>query len=156
MNTEIKNEAKAEAIALSTETIEACKAINNTLTIAEVRPHFQAHYANAALDVCGIMALVRDILREGQAEFARGIEATELRKIAVAASMFTSEILAEVQARFSAGTTRYKVQSVKNCLSTYGKLDGTIGKIQLSNTEDKPRTCAKPRCKWYRIAKQGE
>jgi hypothetical protein len=158
MNTEIesKNEEKALAVSMSAEIVETCKAVNNTLTIAEVRPHFQAHYANAQLDVCGIMALVRDILREAQAEFPRGIEATELRKIAVAASLFTSEILAEVQSRFAAGSTRYKVQSVKNCLSTYGKQDGTIGKIQLTNGEDKPRNCAKPRCKWYRIAKQGE
>ena len=164
LNTE--NEEKAFAVAASDETIEACQAVNNTLTIAEVRPNFQAHYANAQLGVYGIMDLVRDILREAQAEFPRGIEATELRKIAVAASMFTSEILAEVQARFSAGSTRYQVQSVKNCLSTYGgnaiykkgplagKLigDGSIAKIWLSNEEDQPRTSPKPRCKWYLIA----
>ena len=149
--TENQNEDKAAAVAMSGEVLEAMQAVNNTLTIAGVRPNFQAHYANAQLDVYGIMDLVRDILRFAQAEFPRGIENTELRKIAVAASLFTSEILAEVQARFAAGSTRYKVQSVKNCLSTYGKVDGTIGRIKLSNTEDKPRDCAKPRCKWYRV-----
>ena len=157
MNTKIENqnEDKALAIALSDETIEACRAVNNTLTTAEVRPHFQAHYANAKLDVCGIMALVRDILRDKQAEFPRGIENTELRKIAIAASLFTSEILEEVKVRFAAGSTRYKVQSVKNCLSTYGKKDGTIGRIKLTNVEDQPRECSKPRCKWYRIQTKG-
>lgn len=155
MNTEI-NEVKAEAIALSEETIEACKAINNTLTVAEVRPHFQAHYANAQIDVYGVMGLVRDILREAQAEFPRGIEATALRKIAVAASLFTSDIIAEVQRRFAAGTTRYQPQSVRNCLSTYGKQDGTIGKIDLTAKEDQPRKCKMPRSKWYLIAKKGE
>lgn len=152
LNTE--NDEKALAVSMSNETIEACQAVNNTLTTAGVRAHFQAHYANAQLDVCGILALVKDILREAQAEFPRGIEATELRKIAVAASMFTSEILAEVEKRFAAGGLRYKIQAVKNVLSTYGK--GEIGKITLTNSEDKPRDCAKPRCKWYRIAKQGE
>ena len=153
MNTKIEteNEDKAAAVAMSGEVLEAMQAVNNTLTIAGVRPNFQAHYANATLDVYGIMDLVRDILRSAQAELPRGIENSELRKIAVAASLFTSEILAEVQARFAAGSTRYRVQSVKNCLSTYGKLDGTIGRIKLSNTEDKPRDCAKPRCKWYRV-----
>ena len=157
MNTKIEtgnetgNEEKAAAVAMSGEVLEAMQAVNNTLTTAGVRPNFQAHYANAKLDVYGIMDLVKDILRVAQAEFPRGIENTELRKIAVAASLFTSEILAEVQARFAAGSTRYKVQSVKNCLSTYGKVDGTIGRIKLSNTEDKPRDCAKPRCKWYRV-----
>jgi hypothetical protein len=148
----IETDEKALAVAMSNETIEACQAVNNTLTTAGVRAHYQAHYANAQLDVCGILALVKDILREAQAEFPRGIENTELRKIAVAASMFTSEILAEVEKRFAAGGLRYKIQAVKNVLSTYGKDD--IGKITLTNTEDKPRDCAKPRCKWYLFAKK--
>lgn len=155
MNTEIKNEAKAEAIALTEETIEACKAVNNTLTVAEVSPFFQAHYANAQIDVYGVMGLVRDILREAQAVFPRGIEATALRKIAVSASLFTSEIIDEVQRRFAAGTTRYQPQSVRNCLSTYGKQDGTIGKIDLTPKEDQPRKCKMPRSKWYLVQKKG-
>lgn len=157
MNTDIDTtEEKAFAVSQSNEVIETCKAINNTLTTAEVRPHFQAHYANAQLDVCGIMALVRDILREAQAEFPRNAHTTELVNIVIAASMFTSEIIAEVEKRFAAGSTRYKAQSVKNCLSTYGKQDGTIAKVQLTSAQDQPRKCCKPRCKWYRVAKQGE
>ena len=148
-NTEIENENKALAVAMAPEIIANCQDINNTLKTAGVRAHFQTHYANAMLDVYGILALVKDILRDKQAEFPRGIEATELRQIAVAASLFTSEILAEVENRFAAGGSRYKVQAVKNVLSTYGK--GEIGKITLTNSEDKPRDCAKPRCKWYLI-----
>jgi hypothetical protein len=154
-NTEIENEAKAEAIALSEETIEACKSIANTQTVAGVRPHFQPHYANAKIDVFGIMGLVRDILRDKQAEFPRGIENGALSHLAIAASLFTSEIIAEVQARFSAGTTRYRPQSVRNCLSTYGKEDGTIGKIDLTPSEDQPRPCKIPRTKWYRVQQKG-
>jgi len=157
MNIEIETtEEKAFAVSQSAEIVETCKAVNNTLTIAEVRPAFQAHYANAEIDVCGIMALVRDILRNAQAEFPRNAHTTELVNIVIAASMFTSEIVAEVEKRFAAGTTRYKVQSVKNCLSTYGKADGTIAKVQLTSAQDQPRKCSKPRCKWYRVAKLGE
>ena len=154
LNTE--NDEKALAIELSNETIEACKAVNNTLNTAGVSPFFQAHYANAKLDVHGIMRLVRKILREREAVFGRGIENTELRQIAIAHSMFTDEILAQVEKEFSAGGGRYKLQAVKNCLSTYGKKDGTIGRIKLSNEEDRPRLSDKPRFKWYLIAKQDE
>lgn len=150
----IESDEKAFAVSQSAEIVANCKDINNTLATAEVRAHFQAHYANAELDVFGILALVKDILREAQAEFPRGIEGTELRQIALAASMFTSDILREVESRFAAGGFRYKIQAVKNCLSTYGK--GQIGKINLTNAEDQPRECDKPRCKWYLIAKQGE
>jgi len=153
-NIEIDQTVIAAAVAMSAQVVATCKEINNTLAVAGTRAHFQAHYANAEIDVFGILALVKDILRESQAEFPRGIEATELRKIAVAASLFTQDILREVENRFSAGGFRYKMQAVKNVLSTYGKNE--IGKITLTNAEDKPRDCAKPRCKWYLIAKQGE
>jgi hypothetical protein len=158
MNTKIetKNEEKAAAVNMSPEVLETMRAINNTLTVAEVSPYYQAHYSNAQIDVHGIMALVRDILRAAQAELPRGIENTELRQIGIASALFTSEILAEVENRFAAGGLRYKIQAVKNCLSTYGNHDGTIGKIKLTNTEDHPRKCAKPRCKWYRIQSKGE
>ena len=158
MNTEIETqtEEKAAAIAMSAELVQNCQAINNTLKTADVRAHFATHYANAQLDVFGIMALVRDILRDNQAELPRGIENTELRQIAIASSMFTDEILAEVQLRFAAGGRRYQLQAVKNCLSTYGKTDGTIGKINLTSEEDKPRNSRKPRCKWYRVQGKDE
>ena len=68
--------------------------------------------------------------------------------------LFTSEILAEVEKRFAAGGLRYKAQAVKNVLSTYGT--EFIAKIQLTKTEDMPRTCDKPRCKWYLIQGQME
>jgi hypothetical protein len=154
LNMNIETDEKTAAIELSQTVIETSRDINNTLTTAGVRAHYQAHYANAQLDICGILALVKDILRASQAEFPRGIETTELRKIAVAASMFTSEILAEVEKRFAAGGLRYKIQAVKNVLSTYGKDE--IGKITLTNSEDKPRDCAKPRCKWYLIQVKGQ
>ena len=138
---------------MSPELLETMQAVNNTLTIADVRPHFQAHYANAQTDVHGILALVKDILKE-QAVFPRGTENTELRKIVVSAAMFTADILTEVERRFAAGGGRYKIQTVKNVLSTYGKNE--IVKVKLSNEEDQPRDCCKPRAKWYLLAKKDE
>ena len=154
------------AIAMSPEVLDSSKAINNTLTTtAIVRPVFMAHYADASNTVMGIMALVKDILRQGEAEFPRNAHETELRKIVIAASMFSSEILAKVQERFSAGTTRYPFQTVKNVLCSYGSNkvygsgprkgqpmgDGSISMIRLSSDEDQPRTCPKPRRKYYLI-----
>lgn len=143
--------AKGFAIAMSSETLEASQAINNTLTTTEqIRPVFMAHYANAKTNVIGIISLVKDILRDSQAEFPRNAHNTELRKIVVGGAMFTRDILAKVQERFTAGSTRYPLQTVKNVLSTYASED--IAKIQLTNAEDQPRECCKPRCKWYLIA----
>ena len=157
MNTLIdseKNEAKTFAVAASSEVMESTQANNNTLTVAEVRAHYQGHYANAQERVYGILMLVADILSKADAEFPRNAHTGELRKIVAAGSMFTSEILAEVEKRFAAGGMRYKAQAVKNVLSTYGT--EFIAKIQLDKNEDQPRTCDKPRCKWYLIQGQME
>src|ERR1700693_3427153 len=90
---EINIEAKTEAVAMSDITVDTCKEVNNTLTVAGVRPHFQAHYANAKPEVFGIMDLVKDILEEAQAVFPIGIETSALRNIAIAASLFTYQII---------------------------------------------------------------
>jgi hypothetical protein len=149
-----KNEAKTFALSVSAETMQAVQAANNTLTVSDVRSHFQGHYANAQERVYGILMLVADVLAKHDAEFPRNAHTGELRKIVAAGSMFTSEILAEVESRFAAGGMRYKVQAVKNVLSTYGV--EFIAKIQLTKTEDMPRECDKPRCKWYLIQGQME
>lgn len=145
-----QNEAKALAISVADETQETMQAVNNTLHVAGTRAHFQAHYSNAKLDIAGLVALVKDILREGQAEFPRNAHDTELRKIVIACSMFTEEIYAKAQERFFAGSDRGKRQAIKNVLSTYAK--GQIAKVKLSPKEDQPRTSDKPRCKWYLIS----
>ena len=143
-------ETQQGAIDMSSVVVENCMAINNTLAeTKKVTGFYGTHYANAELDVCGIVALVQDILRENDAVFSRGIENTELRNIGIAASMFTSDIIEAVKTRFASGGMRYKAQAVKNVLSTYGK--DSIAKIQLTNNEDKPRPCSRPRAKWYLI-----
>jgi hypothetical protein len=150
MNDTLNTETQQAAIELSVVVVENSMAINNTLAeTKKVTGFYGTHYANAELDICGIVALVKDILRENEAVFSRGIENTELRAIGIAASMFTSDIVQAVNTRFASGGMRYKPQAVKNVLSTYGKLE--IAKIQLTNAEDKPRPCSKPRAKWYLI-----
>jgi hypothetical protein len=150
MNTTIDNETKAEAIAKSSEIVQTSQDINNTLEVQGTRAFFGTHYANAELDVFGIVALVKHVLRENDSVFGRGIEKTELRQIAVAGSMFTNDIVAAVGTLFANAGMRYKPQAVKNVLSTYAK--GEIVKIALSNSEDKPRPCSKPRAKWYLVS----
>jgi len=150
MNKITENEIKAEAIAKSAEIIQTSRDINNTLETQNTRAFFGTHYANAELDVFGIVALVKHVLRENDSVFGRGIEMTEFRQIAVASSMFTSEIIAAVGTLFANAGMRYKPQAVKNVLSTYAK--GEIVKIALSNSEDKPRPCSKPRAKWYLVS----
>ena len=156
------NEAATLAISLSPEIIQASKDINNTLeTTKAVSVRFGTHYANAADGVTGIMALVKQILKDNGAELPRTIEDDGFRNIAVACSMFTQDIIAEVAKRHE---WRYKAQAVKNVLSTYCKAggphaikgQGDIVKIQLSNNEDKPRPCSKPRAKYYLILKKVE
>ena len=151
------NADQEAAIAMSSEILDNCKAINNTLTIAGVRPHFQAHYAKLGKSkessVIGIMELVRDILRMANAELPRGIEKTEIRPVAIGVSLFTTEVIDMVGVRFANGTTRYRPQSVRNCLSTYGTQDGTIGKIDLTPDEDIDRESNIPRSKWYLVKK---
>lgn len=155
MTLDQSNEAAAFAVSLSAETIAASKGVNNTLeTTGKVKASYGTHYANTELDIYGIQQLVCEILRANESVFSRGIESTEiesteLRHIAIAASMFTSDIIATVNEAFADAGMRYKPQAVKNVLSTYGK--DLIVKITLTNNEDQPRPCSKPRAKWYLI-----
>jgi hypothetical protein len=151
---------KNEAAQFGRELLGNSQDINNCLTVAEVSPTFQGHYFNLVSEKHGIAFLIAEILTEREAVFAKGIEATELKAVAVAASMFASEVISEVKARFTAGTTRYEYNTVhaylsvlmnpesKHCLANIPR----IGKIKLTNAEDKPRPCYKPRTKFYLLA----
>lgn len=123
---------------------------NNVLTSAGIKPVLQAHNED-----CGIAGLIRDILTERQAVFPLGVEKTEFRQVAIAASMLATEIAAEVQTRFAAGSTRYPLESVKQYLSVFLAKPSRkasvvrVGKFQLSKTEDAGRPCCKPRTKYF-------
>ena len=147
------NDIAAHAIAMSDTCVEASVDLNNCLVeTGKVKAHYGAHYANAAIEVCGIVALVMDVLRDKQAVFPRHLEQLEeARPAVIACSLFTSDIVSEVQKRWP-NNLRYKPQAVKNVLSTYGKQ--FIVKVQLTKEEDTPRPCSKPRAKWYLIQKK--
>lgn len=143
-----QNEAAAFAVAMSAETIETCKAVNNTLeTTAKVKAFYAAHYANAEIDSFGIMGIVCEVLTEREAIFARGIESTELRKIALACAPTTAEIIELAKPKFAIAGMRYKPQAIKNVLSTYGT--EKIRKIKLTPAEMVQGS--KARAKWYLI-----
>ena len=151
--TETKKEAQ-NAIALQREILASSHDINNVLTTASnVAPVFHTHYANMESGKHGIATLISEILAEREAIFPAGVELTAFRKIAIAQAMFASEIIAEVQARFAAGSVRYPDSTVHCYLSTFMPKKGTIGKIKLTNAEDKPRKCDKPRVKFYLVQK---
>jgi hypothetical protein len=148
-----KNEAK-NAIGMSREILAGSQDINNVLTTSKVtRAVFHTHYVSMDASLFGIADLITSILREAQAVFPKGVEATELRGVALSASLTTEEIMSAVERKFTAGSIRYPLQTVKSYLSVFmskGK-KATIGRIQMSNAEDKDRQCCKPRCKWYMI-----
>ena len=154
MKTETKSKKSAikEARNMQRELLDNAHDIGNVLTTASnVSPVFMPHVFNMHTGKHGIKNLIAEILTERGAVFPKGIELTEFRKVATAASMFASEIIDEVQARFTAGTTRYPYETIHLYLSVFMFRSGMIGKIKLTNAEDKPRSCFKPRIKWYLI-----
>jgi len=127
---------------------------NNILTAIKVAPVFQGHYfEDNATSSQGITALITAILTEAQAVFPAGTELTEFRPVVVKTAMFVADIADQVQARFSAGSTRYPLQSVKQYVSVYLSKKGTVAKFQLTSAEDSSRHCAKPRTKYYLVQK---
>jgi hypothetical protein len=127
---------------------------NNVLTAIKVAPVFQGHYfENDNLSRQGWLALITAILTDASAVFPLGAETTEFRPVVVKAALTVSQIEAEVQARFSAGSTRYGLQSLKQYLSVYMPKAGMVAKFQLTSAEDASRTCAKPHSKYYLVQK---
>ena len=108
--------AKAMAIELSKDTLSNMQDINGTLTVGSISPVFQAHFADMRTGETGIADLICKILRDNESIFPAGSADSDLRPVAVAGSMFTSEILAQVQLLFTAGSTRYGEKSVKTYL----------------------------------------
>jgi len=124
---------------------------NNVLTTNNVSPMFQGHVFNMVTGEHGIENLIISILRQNNSILPKGIENSNLRNVAIASAMFASDIMAIVESYFTAGSTRYRYETIHQYLSVFMFRKGTIGKIKLSNNEDKPRSCFKPRCKWYLV-----
>ena len=157
MNTKhIESAEQKTALAMSREIVQGSQDINNVLSTSKVtRAVFHTHFVSMDNSLFGIADLITSILTDNGATFPKGIEKTALRGVALSASLTTEEVMHAVERRFTAGSIRYPLQTIKSYLSVFmskGK-KATIGKIKMSNAEDANRSCCKPRCKWYVIAK---
>jgi hypothetical protein len=127
---------------------------NQYMTVSgNVRNIFQNHIVDMVTGENGCMAMICRILKERGAEFPSGIETTELRQIALSASMTAVELKEEIDRRFSAGSTRHPLSSIQAFLGVHlYKKQGKVGKIKMTSHED--RNCkTRPAVKWYLIAK---
>lgn len=143
------NKASEAAKRLCANVLENGKDANNVLTVAGVSPVFQTHVFNVETGKHGIKHLIAEILTEAEAVFPEGAEGTELRPIVIAASMLADDIKAEVERRFSAGSTRYPYATVHQYLSVFMVREGMVCKFQMTAKEDAGRHCCKPRTRYY-------
>lgn len=133
--------------ALSRDIVDSSRDTNNLLAAGGIHNLVREHYIDTANGIYGIESLIKSILKANGSVFPKGSEETELKAIAIAGGMFTSEIIAKVRETF--GADRYPDCTIRMYLTEFAK---GIGKIQLTGAEDMPRPCPKPRCKWYLIA----
>jgi hypothetical protein len=165
-----KTTEQQNAIALQREILSGSQDANNVLTTSgQVGPLFHAHYTNMETAENGIANLIAKILKENGSNFPLNIANSEFRNIAIAGSMFASDIFAATQLEFSAGSIRYPYETIHAYLSVFmspdnkHKLAGLprIGKIDLTSNEDYNRPAVmgkdgkkrktKPRRKWFLI-----
>ena len=126
------------------------KNANGILNDMNVALPFRTHYVNIATGANGIELLIASILENKNAVNVNGVESTALRNVAIkTSSMFASDIIAAVRKQF--GFDRYPDATVFQYLSVNMVRNGTVGKIKLSNVEDKNRSSFKPRVKYYLV-----
>ena len=130
-------------------TISNAKANNKFFGKNEVPLVYRNHYVNTKTDVFGIENLIIDILEKNKAVFAKDVAATPSRNIAIAQSLYISEIIASVRKTF--GFDRYPDATIYTVVSVLMVKSGLVGKIVLSNVEDKNRECCRPRAKFFLI-----
>ncbi len=128
---------------LAPEIIGKAQDTNNMLASAGVKFLLRNHYTDLATGTNGIEALIKNILMAHGAVWPKNVEDTTFRHMAIAGSMLTEDIILEVRNTF--GEDRYPDSTIRMYLSSFGE----FGKIQMTGKEDKDRTCARPRCKWY-------
>ena len=135
---------------LSRAIIQISRWMNRLLTaLHNVGAVFHEPYANVKKESFGMKGLLTEILEERGAILPRGIELTKDRPAAIAASMFTDEIVAEVKRRFTCGSIRYPYKTIWANLKR--EMRNEVEKIQLTWKEDAHRPCLRPRCKWYLV-----
>jgi len=166
---------KKEAKSLMPKVFERQRIINGILTKTEfVSPTFQGHYfdvKNVNRRMHGLKGLIIRILTENAMQVFKnhGLKTTgifdsnyidtcnENEAVAFQNSFMTTEqIIDKVKELFSLNSSRYigingKAQSVKNCLSTYMKKDGTIGHSQTELNTNKKGQKTRPVFGWYAV-----
>jgi hypothetical protein len=121
--------------------------INHELQGRQVNPMLHGHWTDG-----GVEQMIVDALTERGAVFPANVMNTEFANVAKSAAMFTQEIKDVIEAKFTAGTARYPLETVETYLSVFMPRKGKVGKIKLTGAEDKDRKCCKPRTKWFLIA----
>ena len=150
----------ADVQALSREIVDTSRDMNNILASAgNVHNYVRAHYVDTAMGTYGIESLISAILKERGAIFPAGIEGKmdengtvingEFRNVAIAASMFATEVIAAVRDTF--GADRYPDPTIRSYLSHFMTKSGKVGNICLKSAEDCGRPCDKPRTKFYLV-----
>ena len=159
--------AKETAKSLMSECLTTIKVVNGILTKTEcVPPTFQGHYFGKEN---GLKGLIRKILSENAKSVfkAYGKETSglfphnmldvcdnETIELVSQSAMRTEQIIEKVIELFTLESSRYvgsdrKAQSIKNCLSTYMKKDGTIGHIETNIQENLNGEKTKSQYGWF-------
>jgi len=144
-----KQSKKSFIATLATGLIDNAQENNNIFNDKNVPLVYRNHYVNVKTGVNGIENLVIDILQNNNAVFAADVATTPLRNMAIAQSMFISEIIEAVREQF--GFDRYPDATIYTVVSVLMFKSGLVGKITLSNVEDKNRECCRPRSKFFLI-----
>jgi hypothetical protein len=146
MNTTLN---KPKAKKFNAGTIANAKANNKFFDKKDIPFIYRNHYVNVKTGVNGIENLVIDILQNNNAVFAKDVAASPLRNMAICQAMFISDIIANVRKQF--GFDRYPDATIYTVVSVLMVKSGLVGKITLSNVEDKNRNCCRPRAKFFLI-----
>ncbi len=134
------------AINIAPEAYASARDLNTILTsTGTVSPVFMAHHFDPTTGKNGIKNLILDILTARGAVFQNDLD----RESIIQKGLFTSQIMAECQARFSAGSTRYPLQTIKSYLSVFMRRESSIGFIKLTRSEDVSRKGTKCRYVWF-------
>ncbi len=147
------------AIALSQDVIATAQDANNVFASAgNVHMFVRSHYVNMEAGIYGLQSLIAAILKAHALQvspsgtFPKGVESSEYRALAIAGSMFASEVIAKVRETF--GADRYPDATIATQLSVHmhkANCQNKAGKFRLSPSEDKQmggQSC-KPRTRYY-------
>lgn len=149
----------AKAVELSGEVLATSQDLNNVLASAgNVHMFVRSHFVDMESGIYGLQSLIADILRTHASQvsptgtFPQGVESSEYRSLAIAGSMFASEVIAAVRERFTAD--RYPDATIATQLSHHmqkANCQNKAGKFRLSKAEDMQAggTSPKPRSKYY-------